>query len=88
MLPASLLIFKEISFSGFWVSKWSDRHTEQKKQTVDDILRLTREGKFKDIPVQECKWGWETELDTLKQAVQGTLGGFRPGKGVLVFEES
>ncbi|KAI1618691.1 mitochondrial trans-2-enoyl-CoA reductase [Exophiala viscosa] len=87
-LPASLLIFKDISFTGFWVSKWSDRHPDQKKQTVDDVLRLTREKKFKDIPVQECKWAWETEVDTLKAAVQGTLGGFRPGKGVFVFEET
>ena len=87
-LPASLLIFKNISFTGFWVSKWSDQNPEQKKQTVDDVLRLTREGRFKDIPVQKCKWGWNTEADTLKQAVQGTLGGFRPGKGVFVFEET
>jgi trans-2-enoyl-CoA reductase len=87
ILPASLLIFKEINFNGFWVSKWSDCHPDQKKQTVEDVLRLTREGRFKDIPVQECKWGWKTEVDILKAAVQGTLGGFRPGKGVFVFEE-
>ncbi|KIX02727.1 uncharacterized protein Z518_08669 [Rhinocladiella mackenziei CBS 650.93] len=88
ILPASLLIFKEINFNGFWVSKWSDRHPDQKKQTVDDVLRLTREGRFMDIPVQECRWGWKTEVDTLKKAVQGTLAGFRPGKGVFVFEET
>lgn len=88
ILPASLLIFKEISFNGFWVSKWSDRHPDQKKQTVEDVLKLTREGKFKDIPVQECNWGWKTDAETLKKAVQGTLGGFRAGKGVFVFEES
>ncbi|EXJ92907.1 mitochondrial trans-2-enoyl-CoA reductase [Capronia epimyces CBS 606.96] len=88
LLPASLLIFKDIRFNGFWVSKWSDRHPDQKKQTVDDVLRLTREGKFKDIPVQECRWGWKTEVDTLSKAVQGTLGGFRPGKGVFVFDEA
>ena len=87
ILPASLLIFKEISFNGFWVSKWSDKHPDQKKQTVEDVLRLTREGKFKDIPVQECSWGWKTDAETLKKAVQGTLGGFRAGKGVFVFEE-
>ena len=43
-LPASILIFKDYTFSGFWVSKWSDRNPETKKQTVDDLLRLTREG--------------------------------------------
>lgn len=88
ILPASLLIFKEISFNGFWVSKWSDRHPDQKKQTVEDVLKLTREGKFKDIPVQECNWGWNSDVEMLRKAVQGTLGGFRAGKGVFVFEES
>lgn len=87
-LPASLLIFKNINFTGFWVSKWSDKHPDQKKQTVDDVLRLTRSGKFKDIPVQECKWDRDTDLDMLKSAVQGTLGGFRAGKGVFVFGET
>jgi trans-2-enoyl-CoA reductase len=87
-LPASLLIFKEISFQGFWVSKWSDRNPEQKKQTVEDVLRLTREGKFKDVPVTEIPWEWETKLDTLREAAQGTLEGFRKGKGVFVFRET
>lgn len=85
-LPASMLIFKDMRFTGFWVSKWSDQHPDLKKQTVNDILRLTREGRFKDIPVEECSWGWKTEDETLKKAVQGTLGGFRAGKGVFKFE--
>ncbi|RMD39454.1 hypothetical protein DV735_g5676, partial [Chaetothyriales sp. CBS 134920] len=88
ILPASLLIFTDLNFTGFWVSKWSDRHPDLKKQTVDDILRLTRQGKFKDIPVQECVWGWKTPVETLKGAVQGTLSGFRAGKGVFTFEET
>lgn len=87
-LPASLLIFKNINFTGFWVSKWSDQHPDQKKQTVDDILRLTRAGRFKDIPVQECEWSRDTSIDVLKSAVQGTLGGFRAGKGVFIFGET
>jgi mitochondrial enoyl-[acyl-carrier protein] reductase / trans-2-enoyl-CoA reductase len=87
-LPASLLIFKDLSFSGFWVSSWSDRNPDAKKQTVEDILRLTRAGKFKDIPVEECRWKWDTDVEILKKAVQGTLGGFRAGKGVFTIEES
>jgi mitochondrial enoyl-[acyl-carrier protein] reductase / trans-2-enoyl-CoA reductase len=87
-LPASLLIFKDLSFSGFWVSSWSDRNPDAKKQTVEDILRLTRAGKFKDIPVEECRWKWDTDVQILKKAVQGTLGGFRAGKGVFTIEES
>ena len=87
ILPASALIFKDLRFAGFWVSRWSDSHPDLKKQTVDDILRLTREGKFRDIPVEECSWGWNTDDEKVKKAVQGTLGGFRAGKGVFKFEE-
>jgi trans-2-enoyl-CoA reductase len=87
-LPTGLLIFKEIVFDGFWVSKWSDRNPKEKKQTVEDVLRMTREGRFKDIPVDEVKWEWETKEETLKKAVQGALGGFRKGKGIFVFGET
>jgi mitochondrial enoyl-[acyl-carrier protein] reductase / trans-2-enoyl-CoA reductase len=86
-LPASMLIFKELKFTGFWVSRWSDSHPDLKKQTVEDILQLTRNGKFRDIPVEECSWRWDTEVSTLSAAVQGTLGGFRAGKGVFTFEK-
>jgi mitochondrial enoyl-[acyl-carrier protein] reductase / trans-2-enoyl-CoA reductase len=88
ILPASMLIFKEVSFAGFWVSRWGDKNPEQKRQTVNDVLRLTREGKFKDIPVQECQWDRDTEVGVLKEAVQGTLEGFRKGKGVFVFGDT
>jgi mitochondrial enoyl-[acyl-carrier protein] reductase / trans-2-enoyl-CoA reductase len=87
-LPTSLLIFKNISFTGFWVSKWSDKHPREKQQTVEDVLRMTREGRFKDVPVEEVKWAWETGEDELKKTVQGTLEGYRKGKGVFVFAET
>lgn len=87
-LPTGLLIFKDIKFSGFWVSRWSDKHHEEKKRTVDEILEMTRRGQFRDIPVQEMRWEWETEEGTLKEAVQGTLEGFRAGKGVFVYGDT
>ncbi|PGH02669.1 mitochondrial trans-2-enoyl-CoA reductase [Blastomyces parvus] len=85
-LPSGLLIFKNLALNGFWVSKWSDKNPAQKTETVNDILRLTRAGRFKDIPVQEVKWGWETEAATLATEVQGTLSGRRSGKSVFVYE--
>ncbi|KLJ10554.1 mitochondrial trans-2-enoyl-CoA reductase [Blastomyces silverae] len=85
-LPSGLLIFKNLVLNGFWVSKWSDRNPALKTETVNDILRLTRAGKFKDIPVQEVKWGWETEAAELAAEVQGTLSGRRSGKSVFVYE--
>lgn len=87
-LPTGLLIFKDIKFSGYWVSRWSDANPEEKKKTVEHVFELTRQGKFKDIPVQECRWDWGTDAQVLKDAVQGTLGGFRAGKGVFVYGDT
>lgn len=86
-LPSGLLIFKDLVFSGFWVSKWGDKHPELKEDTINDVLRLTRAGKFKDIPVQEVKWTFDKGETELAEEVNGTLGGFRSGKGVFVYEE-
>ncbi len=87
-LPTAALIFKNISFHGFWVSRWSDQNPKEKKEMVDEILDLTRQGNFKDVPMQKIEWSWETKENVLKEAVQGTLEGFRSGKGVFVFGET
>ena len=87
-LPTGLLIFKDLRFVGFWLSRWADGDTAAKARTVNEILDLTRQGKFKDTPVVEVPWNWETEEALLKEAVQGTLEGFRAGKGVFVFGET
>jgi trans-2-enoyl-CoA reductase len=87
-LPTGLLIFKDIKFSGFWLSRWSDQHPEEKKRTVEEILEWTRRGQFRDVPVQKVDWNWGTEAETLKAAVHGTLEGFRAGKGVFVFGDT
>lgn len=85
---ASMLIFKDLHFSGFWVSRWSDAHPKEKKRTVHELLGMMRRGEFKDTPMVEVKWDWETEREVLVDAVQGTLEGFRKGKGVFVFGDT
>ena len=87
-LPTGLLIFKDLRFRGFWLSRWANADKEGKRRTIEEILGLVRAGKFKDTPVQEVRWDWDTEEATLKEAVQGTLQGFRSGKGVFVFGET
>ncbi|KAK5145616.1 hypothetical protein LTR04_001257, partial [Oleoguttula sp. CCFEE 6159] len=77
-----------VHFDGFWVSKWAERNPAEKKRTVEDVLSLTRKGLFKDAPVLEVPWGFETKQEVLVEAVQGTLEGFRKGKGVFVFENT
>jgi trans-2-enoyl-CoA reductase len=85
-LPSGLLIFKNLVFYGFWVSRWGDKHTELKENTINDVLELTRAGRFKDIPVEYIRWTWETEGAELAAGVQETLSGFRKGKGLLKYE--
>jgi trans-2-enoyl-CoA reductase len=87
-IGASLLIFKDLRFSGFWVSRWADANPEQKMKTVEEILQLIREGNFKDVPMVEVPWNWDTKKEELVQAVEGTLGGYRKGKGIFMFGDT
>ncbi|CAI6340227.1 unnamed protein product [Periconia digitata] len=84
-IPASMLIFKDIHFHGFWVSKWAEQHPQDKKSAVADVLEMTRKGEFKDMPFDEIKWEWETKGEELINKVKDTLEGYREGKGVFVF---
>ncbi|KAF1959571.1 enoyl-acyl-carrier-proteinreductase 1 mitochondrial precursor [Byssothecium circinans] len=84
-IPASMLIFKDIHFHGFWVSKWSEQNPVDKKSAVAEVLEMTRRGEFKDMPVEEIKWEWETKGEELIAKVKNTLEGYREGKGVFVF---
>ncbi|KAF1815140.1 trans-2-enoyl-CoA reductase-like protein [Eremomyces bilateralis CBS 781.70] len=86
--PAGLQIFRNIGFDGFWVSRWSDKNPVDKEKTVKHVLDLTRQGKFKDSPMEEIRWDWDTKQDTLVRAVAGTLEGYRQGKGIFVFGDT
>ena len=85
---ASSLIFKDLRFCGFWVSRWADANPAEKKRTVDEILEMYRGGELKDVPTIDVQWDWDTERETLVEAVGGTLEGFRKGKGVFVFGDT
>ena len=87
-LPLGLLIFKDIRFVGYWLSKMSERNPVERKHMINDILNLMRTGNFKDVPVEEIKWDWDTKEDVLRDAVGQGLKGFRNGKGVFVFGET
>ena len=87
-LPAGLLIFRDLAFRGFWLSRWAERDPRGKRETIEALLGLIREGKFQDAPVQEVPWNWDTKVEVLREAVQGTLEGFREGKGLFVFGDT
>ncbi|KAL8912602.1 MAG: hypothetical protein Q9171_002404 [Xanthocarpia ochracea] len=85
---AAMLIFKDLRFVGFWVSRWGDHFPDEKKKTIDEILGLIRGGRFKDVPMVEVPWSYETKKEELLDAVQGTLEGFRKGKGIFNFGDT
>lgn len=87
-LPTGALIFQNISFDGFWVSRWSEANPEAKEACVREILDWTRKGEFRDTPMDPVRWDWQSKQEELVSAVQGTLEGFRSGKGIFVFGET
>ncbi|KAL1894403.1 mitochondrial 2-enoyl thioester reductase [Sporothrix stenoceras] len=87
-IPAGLLIFRDLSFHGFWFSRWGKVDPAARRTTVEAVLDLMRTGKFLPGPAEEIPWTWETETETLQKAVAGTLEGYRSGKGIFVFKET
>lgn len=87
-VPAGMLIFRDVRFAGFWVSRWSQALPEEKLKAVKEVLALTRGDKFKDAKFDDIPWEWKTEGQTLIDKIQGTLEGFRSGKGVFVFKDT
>ncbi|RKF54911.1 Enoyl- reductase, mitochondrial [Erysiphe neolycopersici] len=84
-LPTGRLIFDDLRFSGFWVSRWAADNPEEKKRMLNEILNLIRIGSLRDNHYQEIKWTWDTELHVLKDAIRGTLDGYRSGKSIFTF---
>ncbi|KAL2180902.1 alcohol dehydrogenase-like protein [Thermothelomyces heterothallicus CBS 202.75] len=86
--PTGPQIFKRLRFEGFWLSEWAKENPAEKRNTINEILELMREGKFKESPFKEVEWNWDTEEKVLKDAIQGTLEGFKSGKGLFVFGDT
>ncbi|CAJ0879127.1 10556_t:CDS:10 [Entrophospora sp. SA101] len=68
-IPASLLIFKNIKFHGFWMAKWNELHPkEERLKMLEEIVSLMKDGKFTDMRNEVTVWGDENDNDeTLKK---------------------
>lgn len=86
-LSAGSLIFRNLSFRGFWLSKWAETNREEKIKTIKEILELIRRKQFTRAKVREIKWGLETKGEELLREVERGLGGFKGGKGIFVFDD-
>lgn len=84
-MAARRLIFDDLKYTGFWVSRWADEHPEEKKKTVEQILTLIREGVFKDPPFVEIPWNWDTPKTELVEATAEKWTGVGRGKRLFVF---
>lgn len=58
-VAATLLIFKDFHFHGFWVSPWNDKHPEERVEMLKDIFGWMRDGRFK-APDCDVNW-WEVD---------------------------
>jgi len=62
-VPASLLIFKDIKFSGYWMSRWNQTHSkEEKGEMLNEVIKLIKE-KSDHIAFEEVLWGSQNEND-------------------------
>lgn len=87
-LGAGMLIFRNLRFEGFWVSRWAEGWGRERKRVIEEILGLMAKGEVKGGPVEEVQWGVGTGREELVRAVEGTLEGGRGGKGVFVFRDT
>ncbi|EDW00719.1 enoyl-[acyl-carrier-protein] reductase, mitochondrial [Drosophila grimshawi] len=75
------LIFKDIAFRGFWMTRWSKEHynTPERKQMFQDLCQLMVQGKF-IAPTHEM-----VPLDQFKNATAASLNfkGFTGKKFIL-----
>lgn len=74
-IPNAALIFKDIAFRGFWVSRWSKEHTlEQRQEMYNELFRLMATGEFKPpmhrlIPLDQYKQAIAEQAD-----IKGMVG--------------
>ncbi|KAI8996983.1 hypothetical protein BDB01DRAFT_769400 [Pilobolus umbonatus] len=81
-IPASLLIFKNISFHGFWVSKWGEIHSPEERYAMfKDITQLMSQGQLGEPKWSQVQW----DEQTMKQAVDQGISGFATGKQIILF---
>jgi len=86
-LGAGLLIFHDLHFHGFWVSRWSDQHPVEKEAMLEEIFRYIASGELKDVPMETTVWKRDTKEDELKAAIERSTQGFGGKKQVFVFED-
>ncbi len=80
-LPTSLLIFKDITLKGFWLSKWIEEHSmDQRLRMYETLFQLIRRDRLK-------LWMEKWKFNQFSLALNKVNEPFRNRKVVLVMEE-
>lgn len=76
LVPTSSLIFKDIQFRGFWMTRWKEQHggSEESKQMFDELFAMIKSGKLHApshelIPFENYQTAVESALN-----LQGFVG--------------
>lgn len=85
---ASALIFRDLTYRGFWVSRWAAENPAEKIRVVKELLDLIRRGDFKMGPTVGVHWDWHSSKEALVEGLSGTLDGYRRGKGIFIFGDT
>lgn len=85
-IPVSRLLFRDVAHVGFWLTRWNERDPVGRGYVVNDLLDMTRRGSMQLPPLDEIHWNEDSTEETLRDAVAGTLEGFRSGKSIFVFD--
>ncbi|KAL0080689.1 hypothetical protein J3Q64DRAFT_1705665 [Phycomyces blakesleeanus] len=84
-LPASMLIFKNISFYGFWVSKWAETHSkEERSEMLADLVQLMAAKQLKEPRWTAVEWNEKA----VKEAVENGIQGYGKGKQIVLFDKA
>ncbi|KAJ3412243.1 hypothetical protein HDV05_001054 [Chytridiales sp. JEL 0842] len=83
-LPTGLLIFQDLKFEGFWMTRWYATCTDAERQRMmDELLGLIREGRFREPFHERVEWGKVAEGGDLEGAgglVRGAVERVLKGK--------
>lgn len=84
--PTSSLIFKDMQFRGFWMTRWKEQNgsSEEAKQMLDDLFKMIKSGQL-HAPKHEL-----VPYDDYKRAVENALNlqGFAGAKLLLDFTKN
>ncbi|KAJ3307988.1 hypothetical protein HDU76_004197 [Blyttiomyces sp. JEL0837] len=87
-IPTSLLIFRDVQFRGFWMTRWYATCSDQERlDMINQLFGWVREGKFKEPWHQKVSWdGSEGVLDSdkFREVVGVAMKGQSSRKQILV----